>query len=162
MRRPSRAGGAPVKARRRKPVALKRRSAVIAGPERRDLQEQLDLRTQELRGALEQQAATAEVLRVISSSPGELGPVFQAMLENAVRVCDAKFGILFRYDNKTFNPVAHFGVTPEHAEFMRQRGSFQPTAGSGLDRVLRTKELVPLHSDYDSLVWASRRVAGCG
>ena len=48
----------------------------------------------------EQQTATSEVLSVISSSPGELEPVFQAMLANAVRICDAKFGILFRYENE--------------------------------------------------------------
>jgi len=96
----------------------------------------------ELREALEQQTATSEVLSVISSSPGELEPVFQTMLEKAVRICDAKFGVLFRVDNETFNPVAHFGVTPEHAEFMRQRSSFRPTSDSGLDRVLRTKELI--------------------
>ena len=95
----------------------------------------------ELRQSLEQQTATADVLRVISSSPGELEPVFQAMLESAVRVCDAKFGILFRYDNEAFEPVAHFGVTPEYAEFMRQRGSFQPPAGTGLDHLLRTKDV---------------------
>jgi GAF domain-containing protein len=95
----------------------------------------------ELKQSLEQQTATADVLRVISSSPGELEPVFQAMLESAVRVCDAKFGILFRYDNEAFEPVAHFGVKPEYAEFMRQRGSFQPPAGTGLDHLLRTKDV---------------------
>jgi GAF domain-containing protein len=99
-------------------------------------------RTADLSEALEQQTATSDVLSVISSSPGELEPVFQAMLANAVRICDAKFGTLLRYDNETFDAVAMFGVPPELAEFVRQRGSFQPDAGTPLDRMWRTKDVV--------------------
>ena len=96
----------------------------------------------ELRQSLEQQTATADVLKVISSSPGDLQPVFQAMLENATRICEAKFGILFRCDRESFEPVAFFGVPPALAEFLRQRrGSFQPVPGSMLDRVLQTKQV---------------------
>ena len=101
----------------------------------------------ELRQSLEQQTATADVLRVISSSPGELEPVFQAMLANAVRICDAKFGVMFRYDRNMFHPAATFGVTPEYAAFLRQRGSFEPRAGSGLDRLLQTKDVVRIADD---------------
>ena len=68
-----------------------------------DLEEKLARAQRELSEALEQQAATAEVLRVISNSPGELEPVFRAMLENAVRICEAKFGVLFRYDCGAFH-----------------------------------------------------------
>ena len=96
----------------------------------------------ELRESLEQQTATSEVLKVISSSPGELEPVFQAMLENATRICEAKFGVMFRYDGEKFDPAARFGVTPEYAALLEQRGRFKPDAGSGLGRLRRTKEVV--------------------
>ena len=95
-----------------------------------------------MRQSLEQQTATADVLRVISSSPGELEPVFQALLANAVRICDAKYGTLVRYNNEAFDPVALFGASPELAEFIQRRGPFKPPAGAPLDRLLRTKEVV--------------------
>src|SRR5262252_6560579 len=66
----------------------------------------------ELNEALEQQTATSEVLRVISSSPGELEPVFQAMLENAVRICEAKFGTMYRYEGDMFHPIAVLNPPP--------------------------------------------------
>ena len=71
----------------------------------------------ELRQSLEQQTATSDVLRVISSSPGELEPVFETMLANAARICDAKFGTLYRCDNETFAPAARFGAPPAYADF---------------------------------------------
>jgi GAF domain-containing protein len=115
--------------------------AVIAIENTRLLNE-LRQRTDDLSESLEQQTATSEVLRVISSSPGELEPVFQTMLANAVRICDAKFGILFRYNNEKFNATALLGAPPALAEFHRQRGSFQPPAGTPLDCLLRTKDVV--------------------
>ncbi len=120
--------------------------AVIAIENTRLLNE-LRTRTTDLAELLERQTATSEVLRVISSSPGELEPVFQAMLANAVRICDAKFGMLYRYDNEAFDPVALFGVPPAHAEFLQRRGSFQPPAGTGLDRLVRTKDVVRIADD---------------
>ena len=69
--------------------------------------------------AAEQQTATSEVLKVISSSPGDLQPVFEAMLENAVRICDAKFGNIFRWDGDAFRLVATHNVP---AEFRRSIG----------------------------------------
>ena len=67
--------------------------------------------------ALEQQAATSEVLRVISSSPGELAPVFQAMLENAIKICEANFGNLFTYSDNSFRVVAQHNAPPAYREF---------------------------------------------
>ena len=97
-------------------------------------------RTRELSESLEQQTATSEVLKVISSSPGELEPVFQSMLENATRLCEAKFGTLFRFDGKNLHPAAHFGTPPELVEFQRRRGPYQPIPGSLLECVVRTRQ----------------------
>ncbi len=120
--------------------------AVIAIENTRLLNE-LRQRTDDLSEALDQQTATSEVLGVISSSPGELEPVFQSMLENAVRICDAKFGVLFRYDNEFFDPAAMFGVPPSHAEHLLQRGRFQTESGSSLDRLVRTREVIRIADD---------------
>jgi GAF domain-containing protein len=79
----------------------------------------------ELRESLQQQTATADVLKVISSSPGDLEPVFQSLLENATRICEAKFGVLMRFDGVTFRCAAHLGTPPALVEFM-QRRSFRP------------------------------------
>ena len=72
---------------------------------------ELRQRTDDLSESLEQQTATSEVLKVISSSPGELEPVFNAMLENATRICHAKFGLLFRYDGQSWHTVAQRHAT---------------------------------------------------
>jgi GAF domain-containing protein len=95
----------------------------------------------ELRESLQQQTATSEVLSVISASPGELEPVFEAMLENAVRICEAKFGELFRFDGQAFHFASEVGTPAELVEFQRQRGPFQPEPGTHLDRVIRTKQV---------------------
>ena len=93
--------------------------AVIAIENTRLLNE-LRQRTTDLTESLEQQTATSEVLRVISSTPGELEPVFQAMLENAVRICEAKFGFMLRYDGGAYYTVAALCSVPAYAAEMRR------------------------------------------
>jgi GAF domain-containing protein/sensor histidine kinase YesM len=95
----------------------------------------------ELRESLEQQTATSEVLKVISSSPGELEPVFQTMLENATRICGANFGNLFLCDNDAFRVVAMFNAPPGYAD-IRKVKPLHPGPGSGLGRVALTKRVV--------------------
>ena len=95
----------------------------------------------ELRESLQQQTATADVLKVISSSPGELEPVFAAMLEKAVRICDANFGMLFRVENGSVSAAAMFGVPPAFAEFW-QRGPQRPGPRTALGRVVETRQTV--------------------
>src|SRR6185437_2577174 len=97
--------------------------------------------------AREQQTATSEVLKVISSSHGELQPVFQAILNNAVRICEAKFGILYRFDGEAFHFAADVGTPQEFAEFLRRRGAFQPPSGTNLDLLLRTRKVVRIADD---------------
>ena len=103
--------------------------------------DEVQARTRDLSESLEQQMATAEVLGVISSSPGDLKPVFDSMLENAVRICDAKFGTMFRNENSVFHPVA-VNAEEEFAAFVWRRGSFQPPPGTPLDRLLRSREVI--------------------
>ena len=98
-------------------------------------------RTRELSESLEQQTATSEVLKVISSSPGELEPVFQAMLANATRICDAKFGNLFLREDDGFRTVATYNVPHEFAEKRRREPFFIPPAGSPTGRVVRTRRV---------------------
>ena len=120
------------------------------------LQEQLESRTRELEearrqlakaqrqasDALEQQAATSEVLRVISSSPGDLQPVFQAMLANAVRLCEAKFGNLFLYERDGLRTVAAHNVPPAFAEARKRAEIIHPGEGNPLREMIRTKRMV--------------------
>ena len=94
----------------------------------------------ELRESLQQQTATAEVLGVISSSPGQLEPVFEALLANATRLCDAKFGTLSLYDGDAFRDVALHNVPPAYTD-IRLREPFRPHPKAGLAHVARTKQI---------------------
>jgi two-component system NtrC family sensor kinase len=96
----------------------------------------------ELRESLQQQTATADVLKVISSSPGALTPVFDAMLQNAVSICGAKFGTMFRFDGDVAYVVAMLNLPPALDEYLRQRGRRQPAPGSDLEKVLKLKQVI--------------------
>src|SRR5262249_44158437 len=85
----------------------------------------------ELQEALEQQTATSQVLEIISSSPGELEPVFRSVLANAVRICEAKFGVLFRHNDGRFQAAALYGVPPAYADYLEQLG-WAPPIGKGV------------------------------
>ena len=96
----------------------------------------------ELRESLQQQTATSEVLKIISSSPGELEPVFEAMLENAVRICGAKFGSLVLFEGNAYRRVALHNGPPAYVE-ARARDPVRPLAASPtLSRVAATKQVV--------------------
>jgi two-component system, NtrC family, sensor kinase len=95
----------------------------------------------ELRESLEQQTATSEVLQVISSSPGDLQPVFDAMLANAVRICDAKFGNIHRWDGEAMHLVATHNIPLAFAE-ARRRSPMRPDPGNPIGRMVATKAVV--------------------
>ena len=101
-------------------------------------------RTRELSESLEQQTATSAVLQVISASPGELEPVFQVMLANATRICEANFGVMFYYRNGALLPAAQLNVPMAYSEFIQRRGSFQPAVGSTFEHLIRTKQVIHL------------------
>src|SRR5580704_7446341 len=85
-----------------------------------ELQRRLDAALAERDEALERETATSEVLGVINSSPGDLAPVFEAMLEKAIRLCDAPCAILWIYEGQSFRPAAVLGVPQAFADYLRQ------------------------------------------
>ena len=117
------------------------RARVGACLERKRLHDQVSARTAELSEALEQQTATSEVLGVISSSPGELEPVFQAMLENATRICEAKFGTLIRFEDGAARIVSKLGIPPAFAKFLLS-GPHLPGPLNPISRVASTRQTV--------------------
>jgi GAF domain-containing protein len=106
-----------------------------------ELEAELEKRTAERDESLAQQTATAEVLQVINGSPGDLTPVFDAMLEKAMRLCEAAFGMLWVNDSDCFRTLAHRGLPAELATFM-QRPLRDPPEGSALRQLIEGKDLV--------------------
>ena len=148
MRRRSKAGGKPNKARPGKRVTLKRPSAPkVSGrrnPSSTNANTKIALLERERDEALEQQKATAEVLQIISNRPGDLDSVFQSVLANAVRLCDATFGVMYRYDDQAeaYTAIALFEAPAALEEHYHKRGAFSPVPGSSLDHVARTGGVV--------------------
>jgi len=147
MSRRSRAGGKSLTQgrkrsapkRRNAPKATRNRGASIAG------QETVVARlTRELAEAHRQQTATADILRVISSSPGDLRPVFDAILENATSICEAKFGTLLLTDGDVYRNVAMHNVPPAFAELRQREPVFRPGPDTALVRVARTKQVAQI------------------
>jgi class 3 adenylate cyclase len=135
--------GKAVKTRRHKTLTRRaepkgaRRNSVAAGKETN-----VARLTRELKEAREQQTGTFKVLQVISSSPGELEPVLRAILENATRICGAKFGVLWRrFDDGTARIFASLSVPSAFAEFL-QRGPHRPGPFSPINRVAKTRQRV--------------------
>ncbi|MGB7693750.1 MAG: GAF domain-containing protein, partial [Pseudolabrys sp.] len=104
--------------------------------------DEVQARTRDLTESLEQQTATSEVLKVISSSPSDLRPVFQSMLENSVRICEAKFGQMFLCEGDKVRPVAYFNVPAALVQWDEERGAFQPSAKGGLMRAILSKNVL--------------------
>src|SRR5262249_13465529 len=117
--------------------------AVIAIENAR-LFDEVQARTRELSESLEQQTATSEVLGVIASSSGELQPVFQAMLENATRLCKAKFGTLYLCEGDALRMIAMYGAPAAFAEARRRNPMIRPNPETTLGRALATKRAVQI------------------
>ena len=130
-------------------------SQAVIAIENARLFDEVQARTRDLSEALEQQTATSEVLRVISSSPGELEPVFQAMLENATRLCEAKFGTMYFREGDAFRAVAMHGAPPAYME-ARLHALVRPGPTSGLGRVVQTKDAVQIEDAAADRGYADR------
>jgi len=136
-----------MKKRRLKPAQPKRRNAPKVARHRKPAANGLNKKvaqlTRERDELLEQQAATSEVLRVISASPGELQPVFDAMLKNATRICEATVGNLFLYDGGDFRAVAVHGES-DYADWFRRdpMARMQDQSHTPLARLVGTKQVI--------------------
>jgi hypothetical protein len=140
MKRRSRAGGEAIKGRRKTPEPKRSNAPKAPGnssPSGRETE--VARLTRDLCDALEQQAATSEVLQVISGTTGDLQTVFAAMLENAVRICDATFGVIYRWDGEFLHALASH-KTPTALAEARRRSPIRPRPD--MVRTVTTKSVV--------------------
>src|ERR1700730_1238265 len=134
------------------PTAARQASSTVA-----DLQEQVTALTRELAQSRGEHTATSEVLHVISRSPGDLKPVFHTMLENATRICHAKFGVLQLYEDRAFRIGAIHNAPPAFAEAMARRELLmRPTPQHPFRRMVTTKEVVQIADLTDSPAYKVR------
>jgi len=147
MKKRSKASSKPAKARPRKALKPRGHSASKAGPHRGSIpaghDKEVARLTRELNDSLKRETATSEVLRVVSSSQGDLEPVFATMLEKAVRICDAKFGTMYLCDEGTLRCIATHNV-PAAFEEVRGDAPFTPAPGGIFDKVIKTGTTVHL------------------
>jgi GAF domain-containing protein len=146
MKGRSKASGEPVKGRSRKALQPKRRNAPKAARHSNSSlgareENEVTRLTRELNEARQERIATADILRIISSSSASLDRVFKTLLENATRICDAKFGIIFRVDGEAFVFAAGVGTSPDFEQFLKRRGPFQPEQNTHLGRIKRTRQV---------------------
>jgi two-component system NtrC family sensor kinase len=140
--------------------------AVIAIENAR-LFDEVNARTRDLAESLEQQTATSEVLEIISSTPGELEPVFESMLENATRICDAKIGVLLKYEDGAYTALSARGVTPAYRKYLFS-GPIRAGKNTGLGRIASNKKTVhvvdilaePAYAERDPLRVATAELGG--
>src|SRR5215467_6429697 len=141
MGRRGRPGRKRNKAQRRRTIraaaAARRRNSSATGQETK-----IGRLTRELKEAREQQTVTSDVLKVISSSHGELEPVFKAMLENATRICDASYGVMFLREGKGFRTAATHNLPRAFAEERQQAAFFEPVPIDPLARLAKTKQRI--------------------
>ena len=159
MKRRSRAGGEPIKGRRRKAPEPKRPDAAKAEIRSKPTvaeEKEVARIARERDEALEQQTATSEVLRVISASPGELEPVFQAMLERAVRICDAKFGNIYSWDGEALHILASHNAPPAFAEAVR-RSPYRPYPHSPIGRMVADRTVAHINDITAEEVYLAQR-----
>src|SRR5215831_3907486 len=157
MGRRGRPGRKRNKAQRRRTIraaaAARRRNSSATGQETK-----IGRLTRELKEAREQQTASSDVLKVISSSHGELEPVFKAMLENATRICDASYGVMFLREGKGFRTAATHNLPPAFAEERQRDALIEPISIDPLARLAKTKQRVHI-SDARTETAYKRRFA---
>src|SRR5262249_19076887 len=123
---------------------------------RAEFEKELEARTRELSEAREQQAATAEVLQVISSSPGELEPVFQAILANATRLGEAGFANVLLSERDQFRRVSIYNAPTAFVEYWRRAPMVRPHPESALGRTALTKQVVQINDTKKSPAYLER------